>query len=113
MAKDEEIVSDDIQWSLFESPWMKITEQPTDLTITGWAMVQREINGKPAIGIKSRVIAENGKETDKELVTTSKRLINQLKPLILSAEKDGRKTVSFRISKSGTGMNTIFFVRGL
>lgn len=108
---ETEQVQDNIDWGLFESPYVKITEEPTDLTFKDWTQITKEYQGKEMPGIKATVIVENGEEVDKELATTSKRFIKALRPFIEAAEKEGKRTVSVRVFKTGTGMKTQYKVK--
>src|SRR3989338_584074 len=100
-----------IDWNIFESPYFKVTDTPTDITFKDWCQITREFQGKEATGIKAMVVVENGRETRKELLSTSRRFITALRPFIEMAEKEGRKTVTVRVFKSGTGMNTQYRVK--
>ena len=110
MADIEEKV-DDIDWRLFDSPFVKIGEEPIDLAIKNWVPIVREYQGKNLDGIKVDVIRENGKPVKKEWVITSKPLIRSLKSVIESCEQNNRKEAIIRISRVGTGFQTNYKVR--
>ena len=107
----EEYEEEKIDWDLFESQYFKVSENPTDITLTKWGQVKREFQGKEQIGIKCIVIRVNGQPVSKELVTTSKRLISALRPHLESAEKENKKEVTVRAFKSGVGVNTQYKVK--
>ena len=109
----EEIVQDKINWDLFADQYFKPTEEPVDITFKDWMQCNFDINGQLKPGIKADIIVKNGSEVKQEWRITAKRLIRLLRPIIEKAETESKRTVSIRVFKQGSGMQTQFVVKPL
>ena len=103
-----------IDWELFASDYVKIEDGNTvELVLSNWKQTQKLIEGENRDGIYFDVTQEDGKDVKKKLDTTSKTLINALKPLVQNAEKEGRTEFKCRITRTGLNKNTRYAVKEL
>ena len=59
------------------------------------------------------VVEEDGELVEKEFTVTSKRLIQELEPILNQAQKQNRKFVLISVLKTGEGFDTQYFVKEL
>ncbi len=112
----EEIVSEGIDWGLFESSWVKLEDsEPKDLVLSGWTQTTEEFknSGEEVDALKFTVLEEDGQECDKTFTVTSKRLASELKEHVVNAVKAKKDRFKVRICRSGKGFSTTYSVKGL
>ena len=98
----------DIEWEEFNTNYVKLeTGVARKLKLTNWR--QRMWFNKPGLGFD--VLAEDAAPTTKTFTTTSKRLIQALRPIIQKAEEKGSKVILVSILRTGEGMDTSYEVR--
>lgn len=109
--KEERVDLSGINWKQFTNEYEIQFENNTEkkLTLTNWS--QTILYGEPAICFE--VTREDGKEVKKILTTKSKRLIRQLKPLMIEAFKRGKNEIHVSIRRTGTGYDTNYTVKEL
>jgi len=64
-------------------------------------------------GIGMDVVEEDGEPAQKEFTVTSKRLMQELEPILNRAEKESRKAVLISVLKTGEGFDTQYLVKEL
>lgn len=100
----------EINWENYEKTLVKLEkDKEKTLKLTEWHTDNRF--QRP--GIRFTVTEEDGKEADKEFMTTSSRLIKKLRPIIETAESKGRGSIRIGIMKIGDGFETNFIVKDL
>ena len=106
---EEKVDLSGIEWKRFtdEEEVQFVEGEPRSLTLTNWS--QTLLYGAPAI--RFEVTQEDGKHVKKVLTTKSKRLIRQLKPLMLDAFAEGKQTIRVSIIRTGSGYDTHYTVR--
>ena len=97
-----------IDWDEFNDRYIRLVtgvEKKMELTNwTGGIWFERP-------GINFDVVREDGKKAEqKQFTATSRRLIRALKPILIRAEQEGRKTISVSILRTGEGQDTQYSV---
>ncbi len=109
--KEERVDVSGIDWNYFtqeDEVEFEIGKEKK-LALTNWS--QTTYYGHPAIQFD--VLIEDEKPVKKRLITKSRRLIRQLKPLISQAFGDGRNEINVMITRFGRGYETDYLVREL
>ena len=108
--KEERVALSGINWKQFTNEdEIRFNNKEKKLTLTNWS--QTILYGEPAICFE--VTREYGKEVKKNLTTKSKRLIRQLKPLMIEAFSEGKNEIHVSIRRTGTGYDTNYTVKEL
>lgn len=104
-------IKEKIDWSKFKDEYVRLVAGAEKrLKLTNWT--GGEWFGKP--GINFDVILEDGKKvTEKHFTVTSRRLIRELKPILLKADEEDRDTLSISILRTGESQNTRYSVHEL
>lgn len=96
-----------IDWEQFKDQFVRLEQSvPKKLKLTNW--VGGEFFGR--MGINFDVEEEDGEKVVKQFTVTSKRLIMELKPILLEAEKRKKKAISILVTRFGEGMATRYKV---
>jgi len=100
----------EIDWEPFDKILVKLEKDKEKiLKLTEWHTDNRF--QRP--GIRFTVIEEDNKQVSKEFMTTSRRLITKLKPIIEIAEAKGKEHITVSITKTGDGFEANFIVKDL
>jgi hypothetical protein len=107
--KEERVDLSGINWKQFsnEDEIQFEDSKEKKLTLANWS--QTSLYGEPAI--RFDVIKEDGKAVKKTLTTKSKRLIRQLKPLMIEAFCQVKNELYVSITRTGTGYDTQYRVK--
>ena len=98
---------DKIEWNKFQMDYVRLkTGIATILKLTNWR--QGIYFSKP--GLRFDVVEEDSEPVNKIFTTTSKRLIKELQPIIVKAEKQGSRIITVGILKNGEGLDTSYEV---
>jgi hypothetical protein len=114
--KVEEHVSGDegIDLSVFDDKYLRVeVDEPVDVTLTNWRRITKEFDGQPKDGLRFDVVEENKEPVKKEMDAVGWTFPRALAPLIRNAEKDGKKTIRCRITKTGSGKTTKYSIKTL
>ena len=109
--KEERVDVSGIDWNYFtqeDEVEFEIGKEKK-LALTNWT--QTTYYGQKAIQFD--VLIEDEKPVKKRLITKSRRLIRQLKPLISQAFGDGINEINVMITRFGRGYETDYLVREL
>lgn len=97
-----------INWNDFEKALVKLEKDQEKVLVLGdW----KNDNRFQRPGLRLHVFEEDNKSVDKELMTTSTRLIKKLKPIVEKAESRGLERIKVGITKIGDGFETNFIVK--
>ncbi len=85
---------------------------------TGAKKVLRVTNWRNGIwfdkqGIGMDIVEEDGERVEKEFTVTSKRLMQEMEPILKQAQKENRKSVLISLLKTGEGFDTQYLVKEL
>ncbi len=107
--KEERVDLSGINWKQFtnEDEIQFDNSKEKKLTLANWS--QTSLYGEPAI--RFAVTTEDGKLVKKTLTTKSKRLIRQLRPLMIEAFSQGQNEICVSITRTGTGYDTQYRVK--
>lgn len=97
-----------IDWDKFKDQFVRLEQGVAKkIKLTNW--VGGEYFGRQ--GINFDVIEEDGVNSGiKQFTVTSRRLILELKPLIVDAERKRRDTIHIKVTRFGEGMATRYKV---
>jgi len=94
-----------IEWKKFDTDFVKFEPGvPKKLKLTNW----RQGTWFNMPGLRFDVMEEDSIQKQKIFSTTSKRLIQALKPIIQQAEAEGRQAILVTITRNGEGLNTTY-----
>jgi hypothetical protein len=97
-----------IDWTMFEDGYVRLPEgQRKSLKLTGWQ--QGACFDQP--GLRFDVSEEDGRKVRKVFTTTSRQLIQELKPIIQKAEEQGQTEIPVSILKLGQKHHTFYDVK--
>jgi hypothetical protein len=99
-----------INWNKFNEQYVRlVVGVEKKLKLTKWTA--GDFFGK--YGINFLVLEEDGNKVEKQFTVISRRLIRELKPIIVKAEEDGKETIAISILRTGEGFNTRYTVKEL
>jgi len=85
-----------------------VRDERKSLAITGWTLQKTNRWGDEQLEFTATVLKENGVDCDKEWTTTSKRLMNKLKPFL--KDKSPEEIVRLSVKKLGSQYDTTYDV---
>ncbi|MFC1714625.1 hypothetical protein ACFL6S_13240 [Candidatus Poribacteria bacterium] len=99
-----------INWQKYETQFVQLETGTTKkLTLTNW----QEGACFDISGLKFDVVEEDGEPVEKVFTTTSRQVIQALKPVIMKAEEQGRAAITVSILKLGEGSSTLYEVKNV
>jgi len=97
-----------IDWSAYDSKYVKIDDKYKELVLTSWNQSIRESStpGQPGVpSLNFSVIQEDGKSLSipKIFQVTTRDLIEKLKPLVIKAEETKKAFITVKICRVEKG----------